>query len=125
MLIHRLPNKTGCGVITNHTAYLESKGYSIITARLNFMEEPDFRSTIPALQQDGSIKMFESQNSIYAMVKNIHENGGKAALLLDDYENNKHRFPTVTRIVDKGENVFNMNADDVVFFQANDGFEFI
>lgn len=124
MLIHRLPNKKGFGIITNHTAYLESKGYSIIAVRLNFMEEPDFRSTIPVLQKDGSIKMVESQNSISAMVKNIHENGGKAALLLDDYENNKHRFPTVNRII-MGVNLLDLNSDDVIFFQADDGVEFI
>lgn len=125
MLIHRLQNKKGCGIITNHEKYLQDKGYAIITARLNFMDESDFNFKIPVLQADGEIKMIESNNSVSAMIKDIHENGGKVALLLDDYENNKQRFPTVIRIVDKGENVFNMNADDVVFFQANDGFEFI
>lgn len=122
MQINRLPNKIGCGIITNHSVYLTEKGYTILELRLSMMEEADLKFEIPVLMKDNTIKMFESENSINIKIKKLHSNGKKVAILLDEYEHNKDRFPSIKDFLEQKNNLFELNEDDIVFFQSNNGF---
>ncbi len=122
MQIHRLPNKIGCGIITNHSIYLTEKGYTILELRLSMLEDSDLRFQLPVLMADKTIKMVESENSINSQIKKIHSNGKKVALLLDEYEYNKDRFPSIELLLQNKYDLFALKEDDIVFFKADDGF---
>lgn len=120
MQFNRLANKVGCGIMTEHEKYLTEKGYTILQVYLLMLEDYDLWEKIPVM--DGKeIKFIESNNSIPSLVKKIHEKGEKVAIFLQEYETNKKRFPTLMRLIDKEENVFNLNENDIVVFKSDTG----
>lgn len=117
MKIQKLKANPGQGVITNHIAQLKAEGYEVLEFRLMQMEETDFNSHMPCLMEDNTIKMFES--NFIKTIKNIHSNGGKVAILLEEYENEKERFYTLRKIVENNINHFDLNEDDIIFYTSN------
>jgi hypothetical protein len=86
------------------------------------LEDSDLRFQLPVLMADKTIKMVESENSINSQIKKIHSNGKKVALLLDEYEYNKDRFPSIELLLQNKYDLFALKEDDIVFFKADDGF---
>lgn len=120
MQIHRLPIKKGFGIITCHTQQLQKEGYEIIEFRLTQLDKFNFKPTFPVIMEDNSIQ-FKEANFI-TEIKRIHSSGGKVAVLFDDYEANKDRLSIVKDLIEKGEDFLNLKNEDVIFFQAKDGF---
>lgn len=122
MKFNRLANKVGCGIMTKHEKYLTDKGYTILQVSLLMLEDYDLWAKIPVMDGKG-IKFIDSNDSVSSLVKKIHEKGEKVAIFLQEYETNKKRFPTLMRLIDKEENVFNLNENDIVVFKSDTGVE--
>jgi len=120
MQFNRLANKVGCGIMTEHEKYLTEKGYTILHVYLLMLEDYDLWAKIPVMNGK-EIKFIDSNDSISSLVKKIHQKGEKVAIFLHEYETNKKRFPTLMRLIDKEENVFNLNENDIVVFKSDTG----
>lgn len=85
------------------------------------MENFDFNTQLPVLAKDKSIEMFNS--NFFDNIKKIQSNGGKVAILLDEYDLNIDRLPTIKNVIENNYNHFGLNENDIIFYKTNDGFD--
>ncbi len=122
MIIQKIANTVGQGVVSRHIENLKKDNYKVFTIRLDQMEEFDLNFKIPDKLKDGKIVFLEPINSIKSNVIRIQNEGKKVAIFLENYEINKKRFPTIEDILKEKINIWELNKDDVIFYQSEDGF---
>lgn len=114
MIIHKLENSVGQGVVTNHSKYLQENGYHIFNILLDICENIDFEFYIPVLNSD--TKCY--QNPTYNEVQKFKSKHGKIAIFIQSYEENKKRIPFIKDMIENEVNSFDLSEEDVIFFQT-------